>query len=81
MGARSWWRDRLISNTGFARPTTPLFIWGCHRSGTTMLLRLMKHSPECTVYHENNERAMREHSRIRDDETVLGLIRSCWAIS
>ena len=40
-----------------------------------MLLRLMKRSPWCTVYHENNERAMREHSRLRDEDTIRGLIR------
>ena len=41
-----------------------------------MILQLMKQSSACTVYHENNERAMREHWRLRDDETVQELIRS-----
>jgi len=76
MGTKAWCRNRLLSAVSYSRPTTPVFVWGCHRSGTTMLLRLMKQSPWCTVYHENNEKAMREHSRFRDDETVLGLIQS-----
>ena len=76
MSARTWCRERLQAAVSRTRPTIPVFVWGCHRSGTTMLLRLMKQSPQCTVYHENNERAMREHSRIRDDETVLELLRS-----
>ena len=41
-----------------------------------MLLRLMKRSPWCTVYHENNQRAMREHSRIQDRDSILALIEA-----
>jgi hypothetical protein len=74
--AGAWCGDRLLTAVSRVRPTTPVFVWGCHRSGTTMLLRLMKSSPWCTVYHENNERAMREDSRIRDEAVLRDLIRS-----
>lgn len=74
--ARAWCRDQALSAISQARPTTPVFVWGCHRSGTTMLLRLMKHSPWCTIYHENNDLAMREDSRLRDEAVVLDLIRT-----
>jgi len=41
-----------------------------------MLLRLMNQSPWCAVYHENNERAMTEHSRLRNGGAIRALIQN-----
>jgi hypothetical protein len=66
---------RFVTLASRMRPTTPVFVWGCHRSGTTMLLHLLNRSPWCTVYHESNDRAMREGSRLRDLSTIQGIVR------
>jgi hypothetical protein len=35
----------------------PIFVVGCQRSGTTMLLNILERSPQCRVYQEGNSRA------------------------
>ena len=51
----------------------PLFVVGCQRSGSTMILNVLSRSPECRVYHEGNSAAF-DHFRLRADQTIQRLI-------
>lgn len=55
-------------------PKIPLFVLGCHRSGTTMLLNVMQRYPECSVYHEGNKIAYKNF-RIKSDNIIKRLIK------
>lgn len=76
-GAGAWRKGPLL-NLGLKGPRSggqiPLFVVGCQRSGTTMLLRVFEQSPECAVFHEGNSAAF-EDSRIRGVDTIQRLIR------
>lgn len=52
-----------------------LFIFGCQRSGTTMLVDLLDSSDDVTTFGEGTNRALRSH-RLRNPERVTKLIRS-----
>jgi hypothetical protein len=56
------------------RPKVPLFVVGCQRSGTTMVLRVLSRARDCRVYHEDNREAFDAEFRLRDDATILRLI-------
>lgn len=52
-----------------------LFIFGCQRSGTTMLVDLLDCSPDVTTFGEGTNRALHSH-RLRSPERITRLIRS-----
>lgn len=52
----------------------PLFVAGCQRSGTTMVLKVLDAAPECRVYHEDNREAFDEDFRLRDEATIRRLV-------
>ena len=56
------------------RPKVPVFVVGCQRSGTTMLLKALSQAPECRVFHENDPAAFDARWRLRGDDTIRRLI-------
>jgi hypothetical protein len=56
------------------KKTTPVFILGCQRSGTTMFQRMFARSRHVEKYDEGNRRAMTEKWRLRDDAVINELI-------
>lgn len=70
--ARRRVRKLLLHASG--RPKVPVFVVGCQRSGTTMLLRVLSRAPECRVFHENNGEAFDAEWRLRDAGTIRRLI-------
>ena len=55
--------------------TTPIFILGCQRSGTTMFQSMFARSRHVEEFDEGNRRAMTEGWRLRDDSVITDLIR------
>lgn len=64
--------SRVAPRAGSARST---FVFGCHRSGTKMLLEALDRSTETWVYPEHNRRAFDEDFRLRWPERTEELIR------
>jgi len=56
------------------RSKTPVFVIGCQRSGTTMLLNVLSRSAQVRVYHEVNMRAFDEYTRLRPQVRIQRLI-------
>ncbi|MCB9780230.1 MAG: glycosyltransferase [Alphaproteobacteria bacterium] len=50
------------------------FVFGCQRSGTTMLMRTLDESPETRIFHENHSVAF-DDFRLRSDASLRTLIR------
>lgn len=69
--ARSRWRAVHGVAQGEA---VPVWLLGVQRSGTNLLVRSFKGSPEVAVYSENHRRAFHQY-RLRDDAVVRALIR------
>jgi hypothetical protein len=80
--ARAWGRARRTARrtAKYARQlpagrrgrAAPLFVLGCQRSGTNMLLAVLDASPETWTYNEDNPRAFRRF-RLRDLDRVASL--------
>ncbi|HEX3219141.1 MAG TPA: sulfotransferase [Candidatus Limnocylindria bacterium] len=66
-------RNRLKHPSGTT--TTPLFVFGCQRSGTTLLLDLLDQSPQTLVFYEEDRNVMDAY-RLRStrviDRTLAG---------
>ena len=71
-----WCNEQMTSGKPSARELakTPLFVVGCQRSGTTMLLQIMDKSPYCSIFHESDRFAY-EKTRIRSDQRIRAIIR------
>jgi len=52
----------------------PIFVVGCQRSGTTMLVGTLGRSPEISTYHEGHKRAFDDDYRLKSDDVVKRLI-------
>ena len=65
---------RFLAHTSANNRKVPIFIVGCHRSGTTMLLNVLRRSPRVQVYDEGDRRAFGEGVRILSDNTLRFLI-------
>lgn len=55
----------------------PIFIVGCHRSGTTMLLNVLRRSPQIEVCDEGDERAFGSGTRLLSQDTLRFLLYTC----
>ncbi len=51
------------------------FVFGCQRSGTKMLMRILDESPAVRIYHENHATAFHDF-QLRSDRTVRLLART-----
>lgn len=56
----------------------PVFIFGCQRSGTTLLQEVLGLAPEVAMFHESDPRAMTPDHRLLPRDTVPRLIASEW---
>lgn len=54
---------------GWAHPKRLTFVFGCQRSGTKMLMRILDNSPETRIYHENHASAFHDF-QLRSDTVV-----------
>jgi hypothetical protein len=80
--ARAWGRAQRTTRratkyagqlgTGRRGQAAPLFVLGCQRSGTNMLLAALEASPETWTYNEDNPRAFRRF-RLRDPQRIASL--------
>ena len=62
--------SKLFSNTD---SKTIAFVFGCQRSGTTMLINLINQAPKVSLYREGNPKVM-ENYRIKDSDTIKRII-------
>jgi Sulfotransferase domain len=60
------------------RRRSTVFVVGCQRSGTTMLLSVLGKSAECQVYHEGKNSPAYDYCRLRSNETVKSLIQNSY---
>ncbi|MDP2307735.1 MAG: glycosyltransferase [Pseudomonadota bacterium] len=59
---------------GWDHPQQLCFVFGCQRSGTKMLMRVLDKSPATRIYHENNALAF-DDFQLRSDRIVRTLLR------
>lgn len=55
------------------RPSQVSFVFGCQRSGTKMLMRILDESPATRIWHENNALAF-DDFQLRSDAVVRALV-------
>jgi hypothetical protein len=69
--------ERLASRMRITgkRQHRPIFVVGCQRSGTSMLLNVLGKSAECRVYHEGANNAAYDFYRLRSHDIVKHLIQ------
>ena len=65
---------KLLAHTSVGHGKTPIFIVGCQRSGTTMLQKVLRRSPQIQVYGEDSKKAFGEGVRVRSEDTLRFLI-------
>jgi glycosyltransferase involved in cell wall biosynthesis len=63
------------ARAGWQRPQQLSFVFGCQRSGTKMLMRVLDESPKTRIYHENNPLAFRDFE-LRADPVLRSLTAS-----
>jgi Sulfotransferase domain len=69
--------DSLASRMGIAgsRQKCAIFVVGCQRSGTTMLLNVLGKYAECRIYNEGKNNPAYDYYRLRSNETLRHLIQ------
>jgi hypothetical protein len=72
--------ESLASRMGILgnRQRSTVFVVGCQRSGTTMLLNVLGKSAECRVYHEAKNSPAYDYCRLQSNETVKSLIQNSY---
>ncbi len=73
-------RDRQAKHlrqlrVGWRRPQQISFVFGCQRSGTKMLMRILEESLQTRIWHENNALAFQDFE-LRDDPVLRALAAS-----
>lgn len=58
---------------GWSHPKQVSFVFGCQRSGTKMLMRILENSPATRIYHENHATAFNDF-QLRSDAVLRALI-------
>lgn len=58
---------------GWDHPKQVTFVFGCQRSGTKMVMRVLERSPATRIYHENHATAFRDF-QLRGDAVVRSLV-------
>jgi hypothetical protein len=66
------WQRRHLDQS---RPRTAVFVVGCQRSGTNMLLDMLGRSPQSWIYNEG-DRAAFANFRLREHARIAKLVRS-----
>jgi hypothetical protein len=65
---------RQIARGRSGRTPVPVFVGGCHRSGTSMLMESLEVSPHTTVFHESPRSLAFSAFRLRSDAVIARLI-------
>jgi glycosyltransferase involved in cell wall biosynthesis len=58
---------------GWRHPRRVTFVFGCQRSGTKMVMRILENSPSTRIYHENHTTAFRDF-QLRSDAVLRSLV-------
>lgn len=58
---------------GWNHPTQVSFVFGCQRSGTKMLMRILDNCPAIRIYHENHASAFHDF-QLRSDSVLRALV-------
>ncbi len=58
---------------GWAHPRRLGFVFGCQRSGTKMVMRVLDQSPDTRIFHENHASAFSDF-QLRSDRTIRALV-------
>lgn len=69
-------RQRKIAGQaryGWGHPTQVSFVFGCQRSGTKMVMRILDNSPMVRIFHENHASAFSDFE-LRSDAVVRALV-------
>lgn len=64
----------LLWKCDLAKGKTPVFIVGCQRSGTKMVLQVLDKSPQTRIYRERNRKVLDEDFRIRSEGAIRFLM-------
>jgi len=75
---RGWKRCAQTFNPA-SGPAQPRFVFGCQRSGTTMLVRTLDRSPDLWLYNEYHRAAFDDRLRLRSFGVIDRLIERCRA--
>ncbi|GDX83645.1 hypothetical protein LBMAG42_54560 [Deltaproteobacteria bacterium] len=59
---------------GWSHPKQVSFVFGCQRSGTKMLMRILDRSPATRIYHENHATAFTDFE-LRPDPVLRALVQ------
>jgi glycosyltransferase involved in cell wall biosynthesis len=59
---------------GWDHPKQVSFVFGCQRSGTKMLMRVLDESPATRIFHENHASAFHDF-QLRSDRVLRALVR------
>jgi len=74
---RKWlWQRRHLDRNP---EKTTVFVVGCQRSGTNMLMDTIERAPDAWVYHEDSRSVAFRNYRLRSDEVIERLIRRSYA--
>lgn len=71
-----WARQRKTASQaryGWTHPRRVTFVFGCQRSGTKMVMRILENSPETRIYHENHATAFVDFE-LRPDPVLRALV-------
>lgn len=60
---------------GWDHDRSMAFVFGCQRSGTKMVMRILDNSPAIRIYHENHLSAFDGEFQLRSDRTLKALAR------
>lgn len=60
---------------GWLHPRRVAFVFGCQRSGTKMVMRILENSPATRIYHENHTTAFHDF-QLRPDPVLRALIEA-----
>lgn len=79
MGRRGakWLRLTMAAAGNGTERSHMAFVFGCHRSGTKMLLRTLDRARDGWTYPEHNRKAFDEDYRLRPPDRVEELIETC----
>ncbi len=75
-GPAFWARQKKTlgqARYGWVHPKRVSFVFGCQRSGTKMVMRILENSPETRIYHENHAAAFRDF-QLRDDAVLRAMV-------
>jgi hypothetical protein len=77
--ARRGWKRCAQALRPADRPAEPRFVFGCQRSGTTMLVQTLDRSPDLWLYNEHHRAAFDDRLRLRSFDVIDRLVRRCRA--